>query len=78
MRTPPAGPPPGIDVEALVTRAVKALLSLMLGPAERAEADATALAEERALKAGRGGPPSTSTSVGCSSTHKPTDFPDEP
>lgn len=51
VRRPPAGGPEAPDVKALVEATVKALLPLMLAPAERAEADAKAqLAEERALR----------------------------
>jgi hypothetical protein len=48
---PPAGPPEQVDVKALVEATVRAILPLMLAPAERAEADAkAALTEERALR----------------------------
>lgn len=51
VRSTPAGPPEEVDVEALVERTVRALLPLMLAPAELAEEAAlAALAEERALR----------------------------
>jgi hypothetical protein len=51
VRSAPAGAPPELDVKSLVEATVKALLPLMLAPAERAEADAKAqLAEERAAR----------------------------